>query len=84
MAKKPKPVPAKIKRLIAACSGGQRVCLTLKHSEAGDERLYRLERTGKPIGGWTFNRAVEMGLLEPAGDGLFAEADSQAYRLVNA
>lgn len=75
--------PARIMRLMAAMSGGQRVILTLRHSEVGDERLYCFERTGKPVGEWTVKRALEMGVLEPTGDGLFPELDSQSYRLAN-
>lgn len=73
--------PAKIQRLMAAMSSGQRVVLTLRHSEVGDERLYCYERTGKPVGEWTINRALEMGIIEPSGDGLFSDLDSQTYRL---
>lgn len=78
--KEPK-MPVKIRRLMAAMSAGQRIVLTLRHSEVGDERLYCYERTGKPVGEWTFNRALEMGLIAPSGDGLFPDAASQTYRL---
>lgn len=84
MPKKPKPVPAKIKRLLAAMSNGQRVVLTLRHSEVGDERLYSYEMTGRPGGEWTINLALEMGLIEPTGDSLFPGMDSQTYRRSNA
>jgi hypothetical protein len=84
MPKKPKPIPAKIKRLIASMSDGQRVVLTLRHSEVGDERIYSYEHTGKPVGEWTINRALEMGLIVPAGDGLFPDLDSQTFRRSNA
>lgn len=82
MAKEPK-VPVKVKRLMAACSTGQAVVLTLVHSDVGDERHYSYSRTGKSVGEWTVNRALEMGVLVPSGDGLFAELDSQTYRLAN-
>lgn len=82
MAKAPK-TPAKILRLQAAMSGGQRVVLTLRHSEVGDERLYCYERTGKPVGEWTINRALEMGIIVLAGDGLFPDLDSQTFRLAH-
>ena len=82
MAKEQK-IPVKIQRLMAACSGGQSVVLTLTHSEVGDERHFTYSRSGKPVGEWTVNRALEMGILIPAGDGLFADLDSQTYRLAN-
>lgn len=81
MPDKPKKMPAKIKRLIHACECGQSVCLTLRHSDVGDERSYSLEPSGKPIGQWTVNRALEMGIIVPTGDGLFPDLDSQTYRL---
>lgn len=78
---KAKPHPVKIQRLLAAMSGGQRVVLTLRHSEVGDERSYSYEHSGRPVGEWTFARALEMGLIVPSGDGLFPDAESQTYRL---
>ena len=78
---KPKPLPTKIRRLIAYCEAGQKVCLTLRHSEAGDERSFSLEPSGRPIGAWTVKRALEMGLIVPSQDGLFPDMDSQTYGL---
>jgi hypothetical protein len=81
MPKKPRPLPTKIKRLLAAMSAGQSVVLTIRHSEVGDERSYCYSGTGKSVGEWTFNQALERGLIVPVGDGLFPEMDSQTYRL---
>lgn len=83
MTKKREPeTPARIKRLIAAMSSGQRILMTIKQSEVGDEKSYCYERSGKPVGLWTVQRALRMGLIVPSGDGLFEEFDSQTYRLV--
>lgn len=80
---KAKKVPVKIQRLMAACSGGQSVVLTLTHSDNGDERHFNYSRSGKSVGEWTIKRALEMGVLVPAGDGLFPDLDSQTFRLAN-
>ena len=37
--------------------------------------------TGKPVGEWTVQRALGLGLLEPVGDSLFPDETSQTYRL---
>lgn len=73
--------PMRIVRLLTAMSQGQRVILTLRHSEVGDERLYSYETSGKPVGEWTVKRALELGLIIPSGDGLFPDLHSQTYRL---
>ena len=83
MAKKP-VVPTRVRRLVAFCEAGRTVCLSLRHSEAGDERCYWLEPSGRPVGEWTVNKAIEMGLLAPSGDSLFAGIESQTYRLASA
>lgn len=69
--KKPKELPVRVQRIVDACRGGQTLCLTIRHSDVGDERTYWLEPTGKPAGTKSAERAIELGLLVPAGDGLF-------------
>lgn len=78
-----KPLPTRIRRLVAMCEEGQVVCHSLRHSDVGDEHQYWLEPSGKNVGEWTVKKATELGLIVPTGDGLFAE-DSQTYRLASA
>lgn len=78
-AKQPK-VPDRVQRLVNFCKAGRTLCLSIRHSEVGDEKVYWLEPGGKPVGEWTVKRALEMGLIEPAGDSLFPDMDSQTYR----
>lgn len=78
---KPKPVPTRIRRLVAMCEAGQTICHGLRRSEVGDEHQYWFEPSGKNVGEWTVKRALEMGLISPNSDALFPEADSQTYRL---
>lgn len=80
-ARKPKEIPVRVQRLISACRGGQTVCLTFGQSIAS-ERAYCLNPSGKPVGEWTFRRALGLGLLQPVGDALFPEAESQTFRAV--
>lgn len=70
MTKQPK-IPVRVQRIVDACRGGQSLCLTIRHSEVGDQRVYWLEPSGRPAGTKSAERAIEMGLLAPAGDGLF-------------
>lgn len=51
--------------------GGETLCLTIRHSDVGDERIYWLEPSGKSAGTKSAERAIELGLLTPAHDGLF-------------
>lgn len=81
MSKAPK-TPKRIQRLMKACRGGQTVCLTIRHSEVGDERNYWLEPSGKAVGEWTVQRAIDMGLLVPQRDGLFPDLSSQTFKAV--
>lgn len=75
---KPKRLPIRIQTLVGACGGGQTLCCTLRHSEVGDERVYWLEPSGRSAGTRSAERAIELGLLVPAGDGLFGV--SQTWR----
>lgn len=77
---KPKPLPTRLRRLVAMCEAGQVICHELRHSDVGDEHRYRLEPSGKNVGEWTIKRALYLGLIVPTGDGLFA-VDSQTFRL---
>lgn len=76
--------PVRVRRLVAYCEAGQTVHLSLRHSEVGDERVYWMEPSGKPVGEWTLQKALELGLLKPAGDALFAGAESQSFILASA
>lgn len=80
MAKHKKPkIPLRVKRLVMACEAGATVKLGFRHSEIGDERFCWIEPGGRPVGWKTVAKALDMGVLEPAGDGLFGE--SQTFRL---
>jgi hypothetical protein len=71
-------VPKRVQKIVDACKRGQTLCLTLRHSDAGDERHYWFEPSNRKAGVKSAERAIEMGLLVPAGDGLFDL--SQTYR----
>lgn len=66
----------RIQTLVGACKGGQRLCLTLRHSEVGEDRLYWLEPSGRSAGTKSAEQAIEMGLLVPSGDGLFGQSQT--------
>lgn len=75
---KEKRVPVRIQLIVGACKAGQTVCMSLRHSEIGEEKVYWLEPSGKSAGSKSVEQAVEMGLLIPSGDGLFGL--SQTFR----
>lgn len=81
--RKPK-IPTRVTKLLQACRSGKTVCMSIRHSEVGDERIYWLEPGGSPTGEWTVKRAVELGLLIPSSDALFSDLDSQTYRVAGA
>jgi hypothetical protein len=74
-------LPKRVENLIAECRNGKTVCLTIRHSDVGDDREYWLEPGGRSVGVWTVQRALSLGLLLPSNDGLFPEMDSQTYRV---
>lgn len=78
--RKPIPVPARVQRLVAACRGGADYLPDLR-AGVTTERAYCLNPSGRPVGEWTFRRALDLGLLKPVGDGLFPDAESQTYRV---
>lgn len=80
MSKEPK-LPARIKKLILYMSNGRTLCCHITKSEVGNEYQYWLEPDGKPVGTWTVQRALEMGLIKSNGDGLFADSEPQTYVL---
>ena len=45
-AKQPK-VPDRVQRLVNFCKAGRTLCLSIRHSEVGDEKVYWLEPGGK-------------------------------------
>ncbi len=74
-AKEPK-VPLRVRRLVMACEGGQKLCLTIRRSEVGDDKLYWLEPSGRPVGVKSAEQAMTLGLLRPSGDGLFGSSQT--------
>lgn len=83
MARKAKEptLPIRIRRIVMMCEAGQALCVAIKKSEVGDERAYWFEPSGKSAPPKSAERAIELGLLAPAGDGLFG--DSQTYRIAS-
>lgn len=79
MVKKVK-IPKRVQTIAERMKRGEVLCMSIRHSEVGDERQYWLEPSGKSAGEWTVQRALDLGLIEPVGDGLFPDADSQTYR----
>lgn len=79
MSKKPK-VSVRLENLMSQVRAGKAICLTIRHSEVGDEREYWLEPGGASVGAWAVNRALELGLITPAHDALFPDMDSQTYQ----
>lgn len=73
-------IPRRVQKLVDACRSGKTVCMSIRHSEVGDEKVYWLEPGGAPAGEWTVRRAVDLGLLTPQRDALFVDAESQTYR----
>lgn len=78
---KEKRLPVRIQTIVGACRGGQTLCLTIRHSEVGDERVYWLEPSGRSAGTKSAEEAIALGLLIPTGDGLFGH--SQTWRVAS-
>jgi hypothetical protein len=78
MARKKQEVPFRVQRVVSKCKLGEKLCVGLRHSEAGLERSYWFEPSGKNAPPKSSEQAISMGLLIPNGDGLFG--DSQTYR----
>jgi hypothetical protein len=72
-------IPRRVERVVAKCRLGERLCIVLKQSEAGAERYYWFEPSGKNAPPKSSQQAIELRLLIPQGDGLFD--DSQTYRV---
>lgn len=84
MAKEKKAsVPVRVERLLEKMRAGRVLCLTMDNVSSDENQRYWLEPGGLPVGNWTATRAMDLGLLEPVGDGLFAGATSQSYRLAH-
>lgn len=80
MSKEPK-IPARVQKLILYLSNGHVLCLHYRTSEVGDSRQYWLEPAQRPVGSWTVERALELGLIKSNGDGLFDDGTGQTYSL---
>jgi hypothetical protein len=74
-------IPRRVQKLVDQCRKGKTVCMSIRHSDVGDEKVYWLEPGGKPTGEWTVKRAVDLGLLAPSEDALFPGMESQTYRV---
>lgn len=78
MSKEPK-IPARVQRLVRFLQHGRILCMHIRKSDVGDEQQYWLEPDQTTVGKWTVTRALDLGLIKPAGDTLFPETDSQTY-----
>lgn len=78
---KPKKIPQRVQRLVSKLKAGNTVVLTV--GQGAVERSYCLDPAGTPVGDWTFKTALGLGLIVPAGDGLFPDAESQSYRVAS-
>lgn len=77
---KKQTVPTRVLRVVNYCRAGQVVCMMKRRSEVGDEKVFWLEPSGRSVGEWTLNKAIELGLLIPQNDALFPELGAQTYR----
>lgn len=80
--KQPK-LPAKVQRLMRYLTNGHTLCLHYRSSEVGDSKQYWLEPAQRPVGSWTVERALELGLIKSNGDGLFGDETGQTYSAVS-
>ena len=74
---KSKKIPKTVQRIVDRLKGGQKLCRQ-RTPESGDI-FYFFEPCGNVAGPATVERAIALGLIKPAGDALFAEADSQTW-----
>ena len=73
-------IPKRVQALVDRLARQERLCKFLRRKETGEtEILFFLEPSGVVVGIWTAERAIKMGLLKPAGDGLFSEDYSQTF-----
>ena len=73
-------IPKRVQALLDRLARQERLCKFLRRKETGEtEILFFLEPSGMVVGTWTAERAIKMGLLEPACDGLFSADYSQTF-----
>lgn len=76
---KPK-IPERVLRVVRAVSGGQKLCKSLRMKESGETEVsFHFEPSGRAAPPKSSQRAIELGLLQPAGDALFEEEMSQTF-----
>lgn len=74
-------LPARVRRVIERCRGGQMLCKTLRHKETGNcEVLFSFYPSEKPAPLKSSEAAIASGFLIAQQDGLFDGDSSQTWR----
>ena len=80
MARKPKH-GKRVLTVLAAAQAGEKLCKSIRQSDAGNEISWSLEPSGRNVGMSTANKIISGGLLAPQHDGLFGADTSQTWGL---
>jgi hypothetical protein len=73
-------IPKRVQRFISKVDGGKKVCRSLRTKISGEQEVcYFIEPGGRTCSRIMAEKAIGLGLLKPAGDALFSEADSQTW-----
>jgi hypothetical protein len=81
MADAVKKIPKRVQKIADACRGRQTLHLALPQVSRGEtNRRFWFEPSGRAAATQSAEEAIGLGLLVPAGDCLFGNADSQTFR----
>lgn len=78
---KPAKIPKRVSRFMSTVGNDERrVCRSLRTKLSGEQEVcYFIEPGGRTCSRVMAERAIDLGLLKPMGDALFAETDSQTW-----
>lgn len=73
-------IPERVLRVVRTVSGGQKLCKSLRIKETGETEVsFHFEPCGRAAPPKSSQNAIELGLVQPAGDSLFGEEMSQTF-----
>ena len=75
------PLPARVKKVIDAVEGGQRLCKSYRFKKSGESEVeFHYEPSGKRVGPKSAEQAISTNEILPVGDGLFGAETSQQWK----
>jgi len=77
---KPRKIGKRLQALIDRLQHGEKLCKSIRLKEDSvTEVTWHYEPSGKTASSWASSKAIELGLIKPAGDGLFGGETSQTW-----